>query len=913
MNFRSSLVFLYIFVSFLSNNMVAQTKSKQEIINLENKNISYSLVFNDNLLTKDSLFYKFPTKHNSIISDANFGFQIVWTGWHAPNKKNNAENPVFLDKKYFVLQNHSSKVLNNGTKQIELNFNSKRNSFAVKITLQLPKNSFYLRKKVEIRDTVFAKHFLQKISPIDFEIDKKYVDEIVKNGGFGQPVAFLSGKNGVFYGLEYPAANQNIDSKGDNYTVECSQEIGKIIDSNGVESNFAVIGISPDTRIKWWFYQYMNDIRFPVDKPYTLYNSWYDLRSPAFKNIPQQNIMNEKNIMRIADLIKANFVDKYGIHLDAFVLDDGWDIYASDWKMRKATFPHGMKPISDKLKKLNTGLGIWFGPTGGYSFRKKRIEWMYDHGYEVIGDPHKGGHNSMLCLAGKNYSKLFKKRTTDFVKNEGVSFFKWDGIQFSCSDASHGHPIDIYSRRAVMQSVIDKCDAVRKINPDVYLNITSGTWLSPWWLKYANQIWMQGQDYGYAGVPSISKRDAAMTYRDLVLHEDFKLNNFWFPISNLMTHGIIKGNLQNLGGKTEPLDKFTNNAMLYFTRGVSMYELYISPDILTDDEWRVLSQSLHWAKDRFDILKNSFFIGGDPAKKEAYGYAHFSGDKGIVAVRNPFIKKQSMRVRLATEQGLNTDAKELVVEQVYPYHYIYPETFSANYSFNVDLDGFETAVYEIYPKESAEWPLVAGTKFWHKKINKKKMEYDIECPECAVILNKDYIKKDVFEEEMKLEFVDLPVGEEEQVLVEGNKKLYNDYISTEGNKLHYDYHFLSDHSKKVMLALLYQNQEDKKIPEIILTIDGKNISGEEFKGENKWIWKTYDISKFKNKKGVFTIGDGDKITGNIELYIVAETKEGTEKFVLNLKKPAKDRIMPPEIHEPGYITKIHHLGNYRSK
>ena len=64
-----------------------------------------------------------------------------------------------------------------------------------------------------------------------------------------------------------------------------------------------------------------------------------------------------------------------------------------------------------------------------------------------------------------------------------------------------------------MESVIDKCQAVRKKNPNIFLNITSGTWLSPWWVQYANTIWMQGADYGFSDVPSISQRDAAITYK----------------------------------------------------------------------------------------------------------------------------------------------------------------------------------------------------------------------------------------------------------------------------------------------------------------------------------------------------------------------------------------------------------------
>ncbi|MDQ7053134.1 MAG: alpha-galactosidase [candidate division KSB1 bacterium] len=285
-------------------------------------------------------------------------------------------------------------------------------------------------------------------------------------------------------------------------------------------------------------------------------------------------------------------------------------MYKSNWRLRPAEFPNGLRPIREALNEMGTQLGIWLGPIGGYSYRRWRVDWIREHGCETVRD--------QLCLAGKNYHALFKKRVVDFVARDSVGYFKWDGIQFSCSEPDHGHPVGLYSRRAVMEAVIDLCRAVREKDPDIFLNITSGTWLSPWWLKYANQIWMQGRDYGYANVPSISRRDAAITYRDVVLYENFGKNDFWFPIANLMTHGIIKGHLQKLGGEREPIDKFTDNAILYFARGVSMWELYISPNLLTDAEWDAIAGAIRWARDRFEVLMHTAMIGGNPGRRIAF-------------------------------------------------------------------------------------------------------------------------------------------------------------------------------------------------------------------------------------------------------------------------------------------------------
>ncbi|HTY58059.1 MAG TPA: alpha-galactosidase, partial [Bacteroidota bacterium] len=559
-----------------------------------------------------------------------------------------------------------------------------------------------VRRSVGVRDSARAGHLLRILWGRDGMLAGD--PAVVREGGFGQPAAVKFGDAaGAFFGLEYPASQNDLIRQGKSLRLRAGQEMGVKIDSLWCVGAPVVECITPDTSVRKWFWDYVNDIRVAPLRPYTLYNSWYDLRSPAFRNIPPGNVMNEANIMRIIGLIDRNMIEKHGIRLDAFVLDDGWDVYGSDWVLRTEEFPHGLKPIADELRKTGTGLGLWLGPTGGYSFHPQRMAWMKAHGYEVVDD--------QLCLAGTKYSALFRKRVEDFVRNDGVSFFKWDGIQFACNEPDHGHPVDIYSRRAVMESVIDKCNAVRKANPATYLNITSGTWLSPWWLQYANQIWMDGQDYGYADVPSISPRDAAITYRDFVLYDDLRTKDLWFPVANMMTHGIIKGNLEKLGGENEPLDKFTNEALLYFARGVSMWELYISPDILTEGEWDAMAQSMQWAKDRFPVLATTTMIGGDPKAKETYGYVHYRGEEGVIAARNPSIEPGQLTVPLSASLGLESGADSLVIERVYPSRWIMPRLCCAGSSVTLSIDRYETAVFEVYPLKNAARPLLAGVLF----------------------------------------------------------------------------------------------------------------------------------------------------------------------------------------------------------
>ncbi|HUN65036.1 MAG TPA: alpha-galactosidase [Bacteroidota bacterium] len=675
----------------------------------------------------------YVSKDVAVSTDADFSLEVMWTDWQAPGKVNNADNPIVLTKKDFHTVRYSREELKNGKQRLLLEFAGNDFSLGVRVIYELGSEASYLRRSLEVFDTAAAGHYLQQIRPLDAAAAVR--GTVVKEGGFGQPVAIAGERGGCFFGLEYPTSVNSVQSGKDGIRIACGTEVGRKIGSSPFRSEPVVEGLCPEPAVKKWFMQYVNDIRVAPLRPYTLYNSWYDLRSPEYPRVAPENVMNVKNIQRIISLLRRNMIDRHHIPLDAFVLDDGWDVYQSDWKLRTAEFPDGLKPIADTLKQTHTSLGLWFGPSGGYSFRMKRINWMADHGYEVTGHT---PNTAMLCLGGEHYSDLFRNRTTSFVANDGVGYFKWDGIQFSCSEPDHGHPVGIYSRRAVMESVIDKCNAVRAINPNVFLNISSGTWLSPWWVKYANQIWMQGEDYGYADVPSISPRDAAITYRDFSLYEDFRTNDFWFPIQNLMTHGIIKGNLEKLGGEAEPLDKFTNEVLLYFARGVSMWELYISPDILTEAEWDAMGNAMVWARDRFPVLAGTEMIGGDPKKRETYGYVHFSGNRAIIAARNPWVTPGTLRAELSPASGLSPDASSLVLERVYPTRWISPKLFRSGTVLELPLDAYETAVYELYPLADAKRPLVAGVRFETDRTDPHSYGMTIyRGDDAPVVLNKD--------------------------------------------------------------------------------------------------------------------------------------------------------------------------------
>ncbi len=834
-------------------------------------------------------------------SDGDFALNVMWTDWQAPGMKNNAENPVLLTQKDFRMV-HSKNTEQNGTKKLVLAFTGKNIPLIVSLTYRLEPGDFFIKKQLSVRDTTYGFHFLRRIYPLSSMLQGNFT--VIKTGGFGQPVALRNERGGCFFGLEYPAAENSAEQSGNAKKILCSVEIGKKIEVKPIESGWAVMALTPPGLEKLWFSKYLERIRIRPLRPYTLYNSWYDLRSAEYPKVPATNVMNEKNVLHIIDLIKTNFVEKNNIHLDAFVLDDGWDVYRSNWQLRTVQFPNGFKPIVQKLKTMGTDLGVWFGPTGGYSFRNKRIDWMGKHGYEVVGKD-VGNNNRMLCLAGKQYSRLLKKRTTDFVDKDGVRFFKWDGIQFSCSEPDHGHPVGIYSRRAVLDTLIALTGAVRAKHPDVYLNITSGTWLSPWWVQYANQIWMSGGDYGYSDVPSVSRRDAAMTYRDIVLYQDFKVNDFWMPIANLMTHGIIKGNLQTLGAK-EPIDKFTNNALLYFARGVSMWELYISPDILSADEWSAISKSLHWAKENFDILKHTEMAGGNPGAKEAYAYVHFNGNKGIIAARNPFIEKKELKLTLAEKYNLNPQARNLVLERIYPTRWIDPQLHRAGDPLTLHLEGFETAVYQLYPLNEAGEPLLAGAIFNANVQGTRETIQIVQSNGDVRLLNPETVQTAMLNGKPVLpQKLNIPTKK-------GSGKISDvRFRKVKSNWLQAGFTVPETHKNARFLLLLEQtsNTTEKTFPQVEMLRSGQKLNVQAENQDGRWAWYSVQIPNGKTDLQIELKPQRKSWQGKASGWVITKESPAGQTLILTTGKRIIPRALPPKPWPNGAMSRTDKLGS----
>jgi hypothetical protein len=621
-----------------------------------------------------------------------------------------SENPELLTSHDFRVKDHAVQEVEGGGKRVVYKLEllpqrEDRPGLEVALVYEIKPGDFFTRQWLNLRTTTAGTYFIDSIAVAknDWETGGFVL------GGFGQP---LFGAD-IFLGLEYPSSINTAEGS----EVSLRSYVGEEITQEVFASQTAVIGVASEHRgaVHKAFQDYVKSIRAAQVRPRIVYNSWYDL---------QRLSMNRDNTLDRVKQLDQRLVKKYGVTLDSFILDDGWDDMHDLWAIDRSRFPNGFHDLADALKGINSHLGLWFGPIGGYDQRSVRIAAARRKGMEITSN------GEYLCLAGRRYSRFFRDRLLGLMREYGVNHFKLDGVPFGCNEPGHGHPLGIYSREADLRAFIDILTALRRQNPNVFLNITTSIWLSPWWLRYADTVWMGGEDWGHlVTVPALTTRQSSMNYRDVVLYNDYKRHQVQFPMSSLMTQSVIKGKFLQLGGEHESLDDWNDHLVNFFGVGSQLSELYITPDLLTSQEWDSLGHTIEWAqKNAHPLLDNSTFILGDPEKRQPYGYVHDSPEKTIILIRNPYVHPAQAEVKLDEESGIDPRAGELIAELVYPFREVLPETFRYGDTLRMELGAYEQRVVELCP--SAGKPVrVAGIPYSVQSSSSRSLGLHMYAPE----------------------------------------------------------------------------------------------------------------------------------------------------------------------------------------
>jgi len=133
------------------------------------------------------------------------------------------------------------------------------------------------------------------------------------------------------------------------------------------------------------------------------------------------------------------------------------------------------------------------------------------------------------------------------------------------------------------------------------------------------------------------------------------MNGPLFPLNSLMLHGLIFArDAKNLN--TDPGNDFRSEVRDYFGTGTQLQEMYITPALLSSQNWDDLAQAANWSRANADVLVDSHWVGGDPAQGEVYGWASWSLRKGILVLRYPSDQSKQITLKLSDAFELPTGA-----------------------------------------------------------------------------------------------------------------------------------------------------------------------------------------------------------------------------------------------------------------
>ena len=366
--------------------------------------------------------------------------------------------------------------------------------------------------------------------------------------------------------------------------------------------------------------------------------------------------------------------------MDSFLFDDGWDDTGRLWQFNSG-FPKGFAPLRDAAARYGAAPGIWLSPWGGYGPpRKARLATARAAGLEI--------DEQGLALSGPKYYALFHRTALELLQKYGINQFKLDGTG-SPDKVTPGSEFD-----SDFGAALALIEDLRQAQPDLYINLTTGTWPSPFWLRTADSIWRGGEDHEFAGAGS--NRQRWMTYRDADSYGGIVRLGALFPLNSVMLHGIIYARHAQ-GLELDPGSDFADEVWSYFASGTGLQEMYISPDLLSAQNWDELAAAARWARERAATLRDSHWLGGDPARGEVYGWASWSPQGAVIALRNPSAAPQAMRLDLAAVLELPHGAARSW-RVTTPRRAGEPAHWSADAVVPVSLKPFEVQLWDLQPE-----------------------------------------------------------------------------------------------------------------------------------------------------------------------------------------------------------------------
>ncbi len=483
----------------------------------------------------------------------------------------------------------------------------------------------------------------------------------------GPPQSYPLFVRGLFAGIEFPVASTRVEDGRAilGHRPRCTLEAGK-----WYESRRAVFGPARNGREVLAFHEYIERHRPAPKGMHFNYNSWWTAPVP----------FSEADILGLMREFEEHLYKQHGVAFDSFTIDMGWSDPHGVWDIDRRMFPDEFTKIQAGAEAMGSRLGLWTSPSSCYP-PAVDPQWATEHGYERA-------INQMLSLAGEKYRNKYGATIADYVGRFKLGQVKLDGLYLGGPDYMAGP----FPAEATAAGAAEAFDRMRAAGAEVWLEATYSAYASPWWLVHVNSvIGCFGDDSPHGRVPSPVYRESYTTARDYYNLQGADRLPSPIPAQEIL--GIIH----------QSDESFMNDAVTTVLRGHAFISLYVNPKYMNDRRWAMLARLIEWSRANAPLLTapgtqplrpatwlregTPWLTHAAPMPREPYGYAHWSADRGLVLLRNPWVERQSYRLTLDPELQCPVSAVSL-----YPEPRLYAEALGAGDAVEIPLAPYETLV-----------------------------------------------------------------------------------------------------------------------------------------------------------------------------------------------------------------------------
>lgn len=532
----------------------------------------------------------------------------------------------------------------------------------VEVRYELAPDDFYLRKRLTITSAKTVT--LERVDVEAFSLPDAFqpytVRQITANApgrwspGLGQPL--YGSKSGTFWGIEFPAADNSVKDGA-----LCAGYLwGRTIQAGQPYRTYAaVMGVADDPSfVADAFQAYIDRIRIRPLRLQVQYNSWFDygggVRKETFSN-------------SVAKIHHELAEERGNRPLSMYVIDDGWQDVGADWSDKvwkvNSKFDSDFASSRQAVAEAQAKLGLWLSP-GCLFGASSQVGKLRRQEFEAL--------DNWMSMAGPRYMQALEDRMVELTR-QGIGFFKLDGIfghlnlrNFELHGAKYGLPempqlgiedfksgdsrlndakydeLKIYYLSAGTERLMQLFAKLAAVDPNIYIVISNGAYLSPWWLMHVDAVWMINAGDAAGG----SSRTRELVYRDDRYHEIWREQNCQFPMSSIFNHEPKKTSTG------ESKDEFRRYLYMNLSRGTGFVELYIKPFVLQPGDWDVISEGLFWAQDVFPTFTRSRMHGGSPKSGDVYGYTAWNQVQGYITVHNSSADAKTYTIKLDRAFGI---------------------------------------------------------------------------------------------------------------------------------------------------------------------------------------------------------------------------------------------------------------------